>query len=194
MTPRTRLTLGPLALVPLAALAAFAQSPEQPAIQPAIQPPATRPSGIQPATRPVTTARSVEDMFDNLLPDADRPAPAPLRPVPKPNAPPTYDATGGPNAVAPGAPQTPLVREGTLLVDRLGRLTKTDGRDEFAFQADGATLGDPPMVLLPNATLALMEDAAAAAGQEVLFRVTGTVTEFRGRNYLLLDKAVQTAR
>lgn len=183
-----RWTLGLLALAPFAGLALA-----QPMIQPAASEPSTRPA-ISPSTRPVTSARSVDDAFDNLLPDADRPTPQPLRPIPKPNAPPVYDATGGPNAVAPGAPQTPLRREGTLLIDRLGRLVRSDGRSEFAFSADGSTMADPPMVLLPNVTLTLMEDAADAAGQEVLFRVSGTVTEYRGRNYLLLDKAVQTAR
>ena len=172
------MTRWPLAAIPLGLLAALAAAQ-----------PDTAPS-TRPATRP---AASVDDAFDNLLPDADRPIPQPLRPIPKPGAAPVYDATGGANAVAPGAPQSPLIREGTLLVDRLGRLVRRDGWDEFAFQSDGAAMADPPMVLLPNGTLMLLENAAAAAGRDVLFRVTGTVTEFRGRNYLLLDKAVQTA-
>jgi hypothetical protein len=35
-----------------------------------------------------------------------------------------------------------------------------------------------------------MEDAANAINRDLRFRITGMVTEYRGRNYVLLEKAV----
>ena len=41
---------------------------------------------------------------------------------------------------------------------------------------------------IPNLRLVLMEDTARNNTREPRFRVSGVVTEYRGRNYLLLDK------
>ena len=46
------------------------------------------------------------------------------------------------------------------------------------------------MLLLPNLKLMLMQDQRNNASRDVKFRVTGMVTEYMGRNYLLLDKVV----
>jgi hypothetical protein len=45
-------------------------------------------------------------------------------------------------------------------------------------------------VILPNLKLAAMEGAAAVSTRDTRFRVTGTVTEYRGRNYIMLEKVV----
>ena len=105
------------------------------------------------------------------------------------------DLTSGRGAVAPGAPAVRLVRGGTHLVDQTGRLNLTpDGRTAvFTFETDGKTMRDPPMVLLPNLKLANMEGQQAGLTKDAKFRVSGTVTEYHGRNYLLLDKAVAAA-
>jgi hypothetical protein len=102
------------------------------------------------------------------------------------------DRTGGRAAVAPGAPTVPLVREGTYLIDQLGRLNRSpDGQiDTFTFDADGKTMRDPPMVLLQNLKLVTMEQQQAGLTKDVKFRLSGSVTEYKGRNYLLVDKAV----
>ena len=44
------------------------------------------------------------------------------------------------------------------------------------------------MILLPNQRLAEME-AALRRGGDLRFQVTGMVTQYRGRNYVLLRKA-----
>ena len=49
---------------------------------------------------------------------------------------------------------------------------------------------DPPLLILPNLKLQAMEDAVSSSNKDQSFRVSGLVTEYRGRNYLLLEKAV----
>jgi hypothetical protein len=108
------------------------------------------------------------------------------------NEPPAIDRTSGDAAVKPHAPVVTVMREGTPLVNRLGRLTLLSGPDgsraEFTFESDGQALRDPPLILLPNLRLMAMEDAVRAAQRDLRFRVSGVVTEYRGRNYLLLEK------
>jgi hypothetical protein len=83
-----------------------------------------------------------------------------------------------------------VVREGTPIVNRVGRITlgADGGQSEFVFESDGQALRDPPLIVLPNLNLMLMEDAARNNTREPRFRVSGVVTEYRGRNYLLLEK------
>jgi hypothetical protein len=102
------------------------------------------------------------------------------------------DATTGGASVAPGAEPMNVLREGTFLIDRTGRLTRDpDGQQcEFTFDADGRALRDPPVIILPNLKLMAMETAVSAANRDLRFRVTGMVTEYRGRNCVLLEKVV----
>ncbi len=104
----------------------------------------------------------------------------------------TGRATDRTPAVAPVTPAVPLVREGTHLVDQLARLTRSaDGQtDTLTFTTDAKTMRDPPMILLPNLRLVTMEQQQLGLTKDVRFRVSGTVTEYGGRNYLLIDKAV----
>ncbi len=147
--------------------------------------PAAAPSGS--TTRP--TGKSAEEMLNQLL--------KPTGDSAKPLAPTTaaqggsVDVTSGAAAVAPGAPVVTVMREGTDIVNRVGRLTRgADGDQwEFTFDSDGRTMLDPPVVVLPNLTLMLMESNATGSNRDIRFRVTGEVTEYRGRNYVLLRKA-----
>jgi hypothetical protein len=157
----------------------------------AAAPAQTKPA-TQPATKPVDP-RSVSS--DQLLGQMLRPPPTgqpkPLQPVPEP---PGGERLVGPPAVKPNAPSVGTLREGTLLVDRPGRLVKSaDGAQaQYVFEADGKAMKDPPMTILPNIQLMAMENAVSGANRDLRFRVTGTVTEYRGKNYLLLMK-VQVA-
>ena len=100
------------------------------------------------------------------------------------------DVTSGNAAVAPGAPVVTVMREGTDIVNRVGRLTRSaDGQSwEFTFESDGRSMQDPPVVILPNLSLMKMETATAGMSRDLRFRITGEVTEYRGRNYVLLRK------
>ena len=150
--------------------------------------PATQPT-TRPATRP-TGGQNVpaSQLLDSLLKPAASSA-QPLQPIK--DAPQT-DASTGKAAVAPGAPQLTLMREGSYVVDRTGRLTRSsDGSTaEFTFDSDGKALKDPPLIILPNLKLMQMESAVTGSSRDIRFRVTGMVTEYKSRNYLLLEKAV----
>ena len=140
----------------------------------------TQPSG--PTTRPT----SVDDMFKQLLAPA-RPTPKPLEPAPSVIK---TDISSG-KAVAPNAPHVNLVREGTIVFDRRGRLNRIgDGQYEFNLEADGQAMKDPPMLILPCLKLAAMEVQMKTSTRELRFSITGMVTEYNGRNYVLLDKVV----
>jgi hypothetical protein len=144
------------------------------------------------AQTPPSTQPSVDDTLNRLLAPSGSGAPAaqPLQPQ-RPATPPV-DRTTGAAAVAPGAESLPVLREGSYVVDRTGRLTRSpDGQWwEFTFESDGRALRDPPMLVLPNLKLMAMEDAARASSRDLRFRITGQVTEYRGRNYVMLEKVV----
>jgi hypothetical protein len=151
----------------------------------------SKPATSQPTTRPTGSgvqAVPAGQLLDSLLKPAAS-AGQPLQPIQEGPAP---DVTTGKNAVAPAAPQLNLVREGTYLPDRIGRLThSTDGQTaELTFEADGKALKDPPMIILPNQNLMLMENAVTGNARDLRFRITGVVTEYKGRNYILLERAV----
>jgi hypothetical protein len=149
--------------------------------KPATQP-TTRPTGS--GVKPVPPSQ----LLDSLLkpPSTSGQVLQPIQDGPVP------DATTGKNAVAPGAPQLNLMREGTFIIDRTARLTKgADGQtSELTFDADGKAMKDPPMVILPNSALMRMEQAVSGASRDLRFKVSGTVTEYKGRNYILLEKVV----
>jgi hypothetical protein len=131
----------------------------------------------RPATQPSTPPADPEDMMRQLL--APRRPAAPLKP--------SADATDAGKA-APGAKGGNLIREGTLIPKRLGRLTRTaDGQPEFRFESDGQGLHDPPMLVMPNLNLMQMENMARNSTQELKFRISGTVYEYRSRNYILIE-------
>jgi hypothetical protein len=145
----------------------------------------------RPTTRPAAEGdmrfMSADQVFDQML----KPATMPSRQLPGRPEPGPREQNLGSAAVKPGAPNIPLVREGTYIIDRLGRLTKTDkGEFEFTFESDGKSLRDPPMLLLPNLKLAQLEDAVTSQARDLKVRITGRVTEYRGRNYLLLDMII----
>lgn len=157
--------------------------------------PTTQPT-TQPATRPSTQPESADAVLDRLLRPETRSADAPEgeRALPADRFAGAPDnATGrGAAAVAPDTPRLVLVREGTYVIDRLASVRESvDGRGpELVFAADGETPAaalDPPMLLAPNLNLMAME-AAASEEPESRFRVTGRVSEYRGRNYLLVEK------
>jgi hypothetical protein len=142
------------------------------------------PSATPPASQPAAPRDLINQM---LKPGAEKKKP--LSPV---QGQPLQDKTTL-NPVAPGNRPVMLRREGGYIVDRTGRVTKSsDGHDlEFNFEADaGQAMQDPPMILLPNLALMMMQDQLKLTGKDLKFRVTGMVTEYMGRNYLLLQKVV----
>ena len=185
-------TLAGLVLVSAGVALAQPAEPSRPEGRPAATGPATtRPAATQPATRPADPrSLSSDEMLGQMLRQPAVGQPKPLQPIVDA---PAADRTSGPGAVKPNAPSVATLREGTYIIDRVGRLERSpDGTQyQFVFEADGKSLREPPLVILPNTKLMMMENAVTVATRDLRFRVSGMLTEFRGRNYVLLEKVIQ---
>ena len=140
-----------------------------------------------PTTRPIQGGVDADRVLNQLL-QTPTGGVRPLQPsVPETE---TTDVASTRNAVAPSAEAVRLQPEGSMLSQRIGRLQNiTDGkRWELHFEADGRALQDPPMMVLPNLKLAGMEQQVKQSGRDLRFRVTGVITEYGGRNYVLIEK------
>jgi hypothetical protein len=140
----------------------------------------------QPAARgPVSADQMLKEMLS-----ADKP-PAPAQSNANSTA---NDSTSGSGALAPNAPVVTVLPEQAQIFDRVCRLGPcSDGlQQQLTFDADGSTLRDPPLIVLPNLKLADLEKAAGDQ-HNTRIRATGMVTEYRGRNYILLQKIVVMA-
>jgi hypothetical protein len=148
----------------------------------------TRPDAPAPDSAPSAQPPSADQLLNQMLRPTENDKSAAIAP----QAAPSQKSGTLNSAIAPGGASVGLLREGCDLVDRLGRLQKSaDGvNQEFVFESDGQALGDPPMGILPNLKLMQMEEASTTVNRDLRFRVTGTVTEYRGRNYILLEKVV----
>lgn len=163
----------PMVLATLLLVQSTAQNP------PAANPPrpAAAPAATQPAQEPPKTARRPvqAEILEALL--RDREAQKPIQPV-DPSAP-----AGQPGAVAESAN---LLLEGSILVDRAGRLVRTRERAEFEFVGQTGDQALLPMIILESQYLEAMEREADAGARE--FVITAEVTRYKGRNYLRLLK------
>lgn len=77
------------------------------------------------------------------------------------------------------------IREGTRLVDQSGVFEMTGGRVTFFVRG-----GQQRFVGLENLNLERVARAMAESIDRQQWSVTGTVTEYQGVNYLLIEKAV----
>ena len=134
--------------------------------------------------------QSAANVLENLLKDKPESNANSGRPVPPPAG--GVDATAVPALpnVTPAATTSNRVREGQMIYTRAGRLAKDDksGNWYFTFDGDGKNMQDPPMQLIPSKFLMAMEDATANGTQPLRFKVSGQVTEYRGRNYLWVQQ------
>jgi hypothetical protein len=187
---RLVLRVSAVALLAAATSTALADAPAAGAGATAPKPSPASAAAAGPATKPAATKGVTADQLLGEMLKA--PAPATGKPLATPDEAPAVDATSGKGAVRPNAPAVTVLREGTYLVDRVGRLTRSaDGATaEFSFESDGSAMQDPPVVIIPNLKLMAMEDAASTVNRDLRFRITGMVTEYRGRNYVLMEKVV----
>jgi hypothetical protein len=193
MAKSTRLLMGAL-LVAAPGLVALAQvspprgggefspplAPPAPATAPATPRP---PSATVPTTDKASALPTPQSVLENLI--NDRPPAATTAPNPAATNPALHPAV---EATAPNEPKATRMREGQWIWKRTGHLVKDDktGTFLFAFDADGKGMADPPMALVPSHLLMSMEDASEKGTRPVRFRVSGEVTEYRGKNYLLI--------
>ena len=152
----------------------------------------TQPVLLPPKTPSATTQPSAPLPPDQMLNQMLRPNSTGAKPLQPVVNPPDIDKTSGKAAIAPAATTQQLRREGDWIRDKVGRLTKgSDGQSwEFTFDSDGRTMQDPPVVILPNLKLMQMENAVTGSNRDLKFRITGMVTEYKSRNYILLEKAM----
>jgi len=161
-----------IALGLLTACTVFAQEGGTPATQPTSQP------ALTPADK----------ILDQML-RGSGPVAKPLQPI---DNPPVYNQTTGRTVAPMPTTMQSLIREGDYVRDRTGRLQRSaDGQSfEFVFDSDARAMQDPPVAILPNLKLMAMENAVSAANRDLRFRITGPVTEYKGKNYVLLEKVV----
>jgi hypothetical protein len=81
-----------------------------------------------------------------------------------------------------------LMPDGSRIVDRPGRLTRDGDYLTFTFESRGEGPIEVPLRLLPNRLLEDMEVIAEGGRNSIVFVVSGEVTEYRGVNYLMLQK------
>jgi hypothetical protein len=147
----------------------------------------TRPAATVPATQPAESdlnRNSVDSTLDRML----RTRPGSVRPL-QPASGNSGQAATSVTKLENDSVDLLLKREGDIMTDRVGRLQNSGAGWEFHFESDGRALKDPPMALLPNSVLAQMEAAGERSGRDLRFRVTGMITTYHGRNYLLVEKA-----
>lgn len=80
----------------------------------------------------------------------------------------------------------------SILVDRTALLVmKEDGRLVFVPDALGRNVQKQSLRLLPCEALELTERRQSAIPEPIRFKIAGIMTEYKGKDYLLLQKAIQ---
>ncbi len=160
-----------------------------------------RPTGARrPRTHgPQKPRPSANDVLNSLL---RQDVSQPVMPAPE-----SYAIPSGIEKV--GSRSVPLLREGDYIANRIARVLpparrpmakgrregKGNGRPaksssgyyRIIFDSDGRVLHDPPLRLLPCHLLSVMLRISHNGRLPKRFRVSGLVTQFHKRNYLLLD-------
>ena len=138
--------------------------------------------GPDDASVPTPAKVSAEDVLKAF--QKDRPTRVPIAPSG------AFDET--PLEVGPpGTGTSRRLPDGFFLVDRVGRVVKTEGWYAFTFEGYNESHPEPPMKLLPNQLLEQMVLESDSAADSTVFIVSGEVTEFIGENYLLLRKLLR---
>ena len=129
-----------------------------------------RPDSNEAKARPGASPARNRDLPPEPI-ERDIPGSLKIRPLP----------TRRPREVGPPS----LLRQDKRLVDREGRIIRSNRQTRFVFDN-----GDKPIILLPNGKLERMEDMADFGRRRMRFRISGAVTQYRRRNYLLTSKMV----
>ncbi len=128
---------------------------------------------------------SAEDIIREF--QKQRPQNVPLAPVGQEDE----TIVSGVDASPEGTRKAPLLPDGSLLVDRAGRVVKEGQWWLFVFESDNESLLEPPMKLLPCQALERMVRESRGGVDSVIFIVTAEVTDFKGENYILPRKVMR---
>ncbi len=146
--------------------------------------PATKPAAdTQPTSRPADAEVSADAVIRALLQSRTK---TPVLPRPS-----TVTASQ-PASVAPTNIIRPLpMPPGSMIRNRLGRIVKDKASRwwTFRFESERTILYEAPMRILPNRQLEAMENILDNSVKPGLrFLVSGEVTQYRGKRYLLIRK------
>jgi len=114
----------------------------------------------------------------------------PPAPLPEVEIPPIPEVDKDP--FRPGLPPvqrkpSDVIQEGKRLFEREGRLSVDPlGRSFFVFDS-----GDKPMQLLENSFREKIESATERGAKQARWRISGIVTVYEGKNYLLLTRVTR---
>lgn len=78
------------------------------------------------------------------------------------------------------------------LIGRAGFLSKTNGSYRFSPDAFGRKINSKQFILLPNTMLAAAEKEMAREPGRERYSISGLVTEYKGKTYMLLRRANRT--
>ncbi len=93
---------------------------------------------------------------------------------------------GGEDASSTDEAERQVFGEGELIVQRRGNIVRdSTGAWVFVFDADSSGLADPPLLLLPGQMLERIESQARRRGTPMAVLISGTVTSFQDRHYLM---------
>jgi len=164
------------------------QAPPVSARPPAGAPPAAAPAPREPAQAPpapVAKAAKGEAARPESPGMVTPPAPLPdveIPPIPEVGQDPFKP---GPPPVRPRKPD--VIEEGKRLFEREGRLEVDPlGRPFFVF--DG---GEKPMPILENTVREMLESATDRGKRRARWRISGTVTVYEGKNFILVTRATR---
>jgi len=136
----------------------------------------TPPPNQSDDTEPVATDGSVEDVMGVLQEQGDDDL---------------LDTRPEEEASARGASLRPLLPDGAAIISRPARVVRIGKRYDLVFESDHPDNPEPPLTLLPNLNMERMLEAVRGDNHGQVFRVSGDVTQFLGRNYILVRSAPQ---
>ncbi len=135
---------------------------------------------------------SAESVIESLL--EDRPLKSVVIPEPSPAVTPEVKVEGGDVKITPIEPATTgrstSYANESFVIDRPGRVLPDGDGWSFAFENRGNHPSDKPLRLLPNRLLETALAQSAGGSRGVVFLVTGEVTVYKGRSYMLLRKVI----
>ena len=80
----------------------------------------------------------------------------------------------------------------SVIADRMAFLSKQDdGGFSFELDAYGLAVGQTSLRLLPSQALEIAELRCAASPESVRFKIAGIRTRYKGKDYLLLQRATR---
>ena len=162
------------------------RQPEKKPADPAAPDPAPSVPQPTPASKPDPNNPGLNDpSVDQIIKDMDK-SKTPRKVVGPANKPAPESAGPTSRSKPATAGRARVLREGTFLTSRRGRVVRSSGGEwEFAFDADAQGNADPSMIIMPCLNLAGMEKIAEKSGESATFTVTGQVFVYHNRNYLL---------